>query len=124
MAGDNVAVAEAVTEKIRDQRDRLLAETPNASLPVKLAVVRVVHNWVVVHALEATAAKHTPGTPAAVAVERQLASAERRLATALKSLTVLRRLSRGTAVDAARDAMKLEFLRKIGKAPSVLPGGG
>lgn len=116
VAGDDVAVAAAVAAKMRDQRERLEAETPNASLPVRLAVTRVVHNWVVVHCMEATAAKHPPGTPAAIAAEKQLASAERRLATALKSLTVLRRLNRGSATDAARDAMKLEFLRKIGKA--------
>ena len=123
VAGDDVAVAAAVAAKMRDQRERLEAETPNASLPVRLAVTRVVHNWVVVHCLEATAAKHTPGTPAALAAERQLASAERRLATSLKSLTVLRRLGRGSAVDAAKDAMQLAFLRKIGKAPPVAAAG-
>ena len=123
VSGDNVAVREATRQKLAEQVKALREETPNPSLPVRLAAARVAHAWLATHTLETMSCRHQPGTQQALLVERQLASAERRLAVALRSLAALRRLTRGTAADAARDAMQLAFLKKIGKAPPVAAAG-
>ena len=113
----------AFVQKLAEQVKALREETPNPSLPVRLAAARVAHAWLATHTLETMSCRHQPGTQQALLVERQLASAERRLAVALRSLAALRRLTRGTAADAARDAMQLAFLKKIGKAPPVAAAG-
>jgi hypothetical protein len=58
----------------------------------------VAHCWLAVHILETQVARQPVGTPSALAVERQRASAERRLAAAPKSLAVLRQLNRPRVV--------------------------
>lgn len=94
-AGDDVAVIEAVRQKSKEYVKQLTAEDgSDPPFPIRLAATRVAHCWLAVHILETKSARHTIGSPVGVAVERQLASAERRLAASLKSLGVLRRLNR------------------------------
>lgn len=98
-AGDDVAIAEGVRRMYAEHYEKLTAEDgPDPPFPIHLAAVRVAHCWLAVHILEAKSARLKAGSVSAVAVERQLASAERRLATALKSLAVLRRLNQPRVV--------------------------
>ena len=82
-------------ETFREQLRELLAgdEEP-VPLPVRMAATRAAHGWLRVHILETLSCRYKVGSASALAVERQLTLAERRLAAALKSLAVLRRLNR------------------------------
>jgi hypothetical protein len=62
-----------------------------------MAATRAAHNWLAVHILECMAAMRQPASPEAVAIERRVTQAERRLHLALKSLAVLRRLRKPAA---------------------------
>lgn len=94
-AGDHLAVQEAVAEKLdRHVRDLLAGDPDPAPLPVRMAATRAAHCWLAVHTLETMVTRWKAGSATALGVERQLASAERRLHAALKSLATLRRLYR------------------------------
>ena len=114
-AGDNLMVAEAVRMRVKELRTEL--QTEDGLEPcylVRLTVTRVIHCWLGVHILEAMATKKQAGSSAALAIERQLASAERRLHSATRALATIRRLARppnarltvtGSAALTVRDAV-------------------
>ena len=95
IAGDNLAVAEAVRQEANDMQGNLMADTlSTGSFVEQLAAVRVVHNWLALHRLEATWASQPVGTDGAEAVARQVAQVEKRCEASLKALATLRRLCR------------------------------
>jgi hypothetical protein len=98
-SGDDLAVAEAVRQKLREHVQRLTEEDgPNPPFAVKLTAIRAAHCWLAVHSLEAMAARYKAGSATALAIEKQMASAERRLNAALRSLALLRRLNRPAVI--------------------------
>lgn len=97
-AGDNIAVAVAMKEKYDEYVTKLLADGPEPTFAERMAATRAAHNWLAVHILECMAATRQPASSQAVAIERRVTQAERRLHAALKSLAVLRRLRKPVAV--------------------------
>lgn len=98
-AGANVAVAEAMVTKYHQYIDGLLADgDPKPTLAERWTATRAAHNWLAVHILECIAAKYQAGGPTAVAIDRRVTQADRRLHAALKSLAVLRRLRKPAVV--------------------------
>ena len=97
-AGDDVAVMMAMAVKYREYLQRLLADGPEPSYAERLAATRAAHNWLAVHILECRASVQLASSPAAVAIERRVTQAERRLHASLRSLAVLRRLRKPSAV--------------------------
>jgi hypothetical protein len=91
-AGSHLAVAAALRQKYEEYVASLLADGPEPNFAERMAAVRAGHNWLAVHILECMAAKRQPYTAEALAIERRLTSAERRLHASFKSLAVLRRL--------------------------------
>jgi hypothetical protein len=108
-AGEHIAVADAIDRKQREYLDQLLADGgPEPSFAERMAATRAAHNWLVVHTLECMAATHNAASPAAVAIDKRVSQAERRLHAALKSLALLRRLRRPVVlaqVNVAKGAM-------------------
>ncbi len=56
----------------------------------RMAILRVVNNWLAVGVLEAKANRVTPGHPSRLPIERALTQADRRLMQAVRTLAVLR----------------------------------
>ena len=56
----------------------------------RLAIVRVVNNWLAVGVLEAKANRIDPGHQSRAVIERTLSQADRRLMQAVRTLAVLR----------------------------------
>ena len=97
IAGDNLAVTEAVRRQAADLEAKLLSEcTSPISFVEQMAVVRVVHSWLAVHYMEVTWASQKPKSEAADAVARQLKPVEKNYNASLKALATLRRLFRST----------------------------
>jgi len=97
-AGSDLTAAEAMRRGAAAVEAGLLADAGGAATAVeRLAAARAATGWVAVHVLEALGARRPPGSPAAMAIEKHLASAERRYQAALKAVMVLRRL-RGPGV--------------------------
>jgi hypothetical protein len=94
-AGEHIAVADAIDRMQLEYLGQLLADGgPDPSFAERMAVTRAAHNWLVVHTLECMAATHPVASPAAIAIDKRVSQAERRLHAALKSLALLRRLRR------------------------------
>jgi len=97
-AGTDLTAAEAMRRGAAAVEAGLLADAGGAATAAeRLAAARAATGWVTVHVLEALRARRPPGSPAAAAIEKHLASAERRYQAALKAVLVLRRL-RGPGV--------------------------
>jgi hypothetical protein len=101
-AGSDLVVQEGVKRRIKVYRTKLEAECVGApSFLESLLITRVAHNWVTIHILETLAARKVPGSREAVALSRQLGLAERRLANAIKALSLVRgRLRRDKRLSA------------------------
>ena len=122
-AGDDVAVAEALRQRVADHVRRLVADAGDgATFAERLAATRVAHNWLAVHTLEAMAAREDAGGPRAAAVERRLGQAERRLHAALRSLAVLGRLRRPAAPVVAVQANVALGPQHVHNAAGSQPG--
>ena len=67
-----------------------------------MAATQAAHNWLSVHILVCKASQLEPGSRAALALDKGVTTAEKRLHASLKSLAVLRRL-RGPAIVAQVD---------------------
>lgn len=94
-AGDHLAVAHAISVKIDEYQAQLLADCgPTPTYAERMAATRCAHNWVALHIVEFWAARSTPSSAAAIALDKRLTQAERRLHLALRSLATLRRLRR------------------------------
>ena len=86
VAGDDVAVAEAVGDKLNEYRKKLLEESgPNPPFAERMAAMRAAHNWFTVSILEMELAAQDAGSRSADAISRQLSRAERRLQASLKA---------------------------------------
>jgi hypothetical protein len=90
-SGENLVVALAT----KNRADQLADDLGHRSANVleRLAIIRVVHNWLAVGVLEARACGWKPFTRERVQVERCLSQAERRLMQAIKALAFLRKVS-------------------------------
>jgi hypothetical protein len=117
-AGDNLAVAEAMKLKLEEYTDGLLADGgPHPTYAERLAGTRAAHTWLTVHILECLAARQPAGSGPAVAIDKRVTQAERRLHAALKSLAVLRRLHRPllvAQVNVARGPMLVDNRGRAG----------
>lgn len=87
-AGDNARVHRATHRHANAVRDGL-GWSGAVALP-RLAIVRVVNNWLAVGVLEAKANRVDPGHPSRAVIERTLSQADRRLMQAVRTLAVLR----------------------------------
>ena len=108
-AGDNLAVQEGIRTKYEQTLARLLADGPEPTFAEELAATRAAHATITVSTLELLASRQEPSSAAAIAFERHLGRAERRLAGALKALAVLRRLRKRVVVkqvNVANGAMR------------------
>jgi len=92
-AGDNIAVREGIRAKYEQTLANLLADGGlEPTFAEELAATRAAHATITVNTLELLASRQEPSSAAAIAFERHLGRAERRLAGALKALAALRRL--------------------------------
>jgi hypothetical protein len=100
--GSDLVVKEAVGKRIEVYKSRLRAEGPGKpSYLEELLITRLAHTWVTIHVLETLAARQAPGSREAIALSKQLGLAERRLAGAIKALSVVRgRLRRDKRLSA------------------------
>ena len=87
--GDDHVVARATHNRADQLRDELGFRDANAL--ERLAIARVVHNWLMVGVLEAKACGWKPHAKEHAQVQRCLSQAERRLLQAVKALAFLRR---------------------------------
>ena len=86
--GDNALVCRATHRYANALRDGLGWDGADAL--ERLAIVRVVNNWLAVGVLEAKANRVEPGHASRVVIERALSQADRRLMQAVRTLAVLR----------------------------------
>lgn len=93
---DNMVVARATHNRADQLAADLGFQTANAL--ERLAITRVVHNWLTVGVLEAKACGHKPFTRERAQAERCLSQAERRLMQAIKALAFLRQVLAGAVV--------------------------
>lgn len=91
VAGDDVIVARATHSRVKMLQDEL--GFTNASLLEKLAITRIVHNWLAVAALEAKCCQTAFQSRERTNAEKSLSQAERRLMQAIKTLAFLRECS-------------------------------
>jgi len=87
-AGDNALVYQATHRHANAMRDGL--GWGGADALQRLAIVRVVNNWLAVGVLEAKANRIDPGHQSRAVIERTLSQADRRLMQAVRTLAVLR----------------------------------
>lgn len=93
VAGDNIAIREAVNRMYGEHVAKLLADCgENPSFAERMAAIRAAVCWLSVHILETEHARYEIGSRSALAVGKQLDLADRRLQAALRALAVLRRL--------------------------------
>lgn len=98
-SGHHIGVVMAMEKKASQYLKALLADAePEPTYAEKWAASRAVHNWLAVHILEMKASKHAVGSAQALAIERRITAADRRLHAALKSMAVLRRLRKPVPV--------------------------
>lgn len=102
VAGDDRLVARATHARAKLLREELGYDTANAL--EKVAVTRVVHNWLAVAALDAKACQLSVGSRERANTEKGLAQAERRLMQAVKTLAFLRDYSAGALIARIREA--------------------
>ena len=88
VAGDDIVVARTTHERVRLMREELGFEKANTL--ERIAITRIVHNWLAVAALDAKACQFAAGSRERANVERSLSQAERRLMQAVKTLAFLR----------------------------------
>ena len=88
VAGDDVIVARATHSRVKMLQDEL--GFTNANLLEKLAITRIVHNWLAVAALEAKCCQTEFQSCERTYAEKSLAQAERRFMQAIKTLAFLR----------------------------------
>jgi hypothetical protein len=91
ISGDDQVVRRAVYRQVDELGTELGRE--GAGYLERLAISRVVHNWLMVTALEARACSFRPEAKQRAAVERALSQAERRYTQALWTLAYIRRES-------------------------------
>jgi len=98
-AGDHVAVREGIRTKYEESLAKLLADGGmEPTFAEQIAATRAAHAMLTVDTLEVLANRQAPSSAAAIAFERHLGRAERRLAGALKALAALRRLRKRVVV--------------------------
>ena len=98
-AGDHVAVREGIRAKYEESLAKLLADGGmEPTFAEQIAATRAAHAMLTVDTLEVLANRQAPSSAAAIAFERHLGRAERRLAGALKALAALRRLRKRVVV--------------------------
>jgi hypothetical protein len=91
IAGDNDVIRESTHAKIRSmQKEFGYAE---ASAFKKLAITRIIHNWLHVSVLEVRVMQQSPTSPNRERIERQVTLAEKRLMQCLKTLAFLSNIS-------------------------------
>lgn len=95
-SGENMAVAAATNSHADHLADDLGYQSANVL--ERLAITRVVHNWLMVGVLEVKACGYKPLTRERAQIERCLSQAERRLMQAIKALAFLRRVPAGAIV--------------------------
>jgi hypothetical protein len=88
--GDDKVVARATHNRADQLRDELGYQSANVL--ERIAITRVVHNWLTVGILEVKACAWKPHTKERAQVERCLSQAERRLIQAIKALAFLRQV--------------------------------
>jgi hypothetical protein len=88
VSGDDVVVARATHARVKLLREELGFVTAN--MLEKIAITRIVHNWLAVAALDAKACQQAVGSRERANAEKSLAQAERRLMQAVKTLAFLR----------------------------------
>ena len=90
VSGDDPLVATAVATAARDLADEL--GWASAALAERMAIGRAVHNWLAVSVLEVRASDLPPEGRERVQVEKCLTQADRRLAAAMRTLAVMKRV--------------------------------
>jgi hypothetical protein len=107
--GDNAVVQRATHRHATAMRDGLGWEAADALQ--RLAIVRVVNNWLAVGVLEAKANRIEPGHQSRAAIEKVLSQADRRLMQAVRTLAILRGIKPN------------EVLARV-SAPAITAGAG
>lgn len=95
--GDDRVVARATHNRADQMADELGYR--EANVLERLAITRVVHNWLMVGAVEARACGRTPLSKERAQIERCLTQAERRLTQAVKTLAFLRSVPPAEVAD-------------------------
>lgn len=90
VGGDDPVVVVTVATAMRGLADDLGWST--GGLTERFAIIRVLHNWLAVAALEARASELSPEGRTRFQVERCLTQADRRLQAALRTLAVIKRV--------------------------------
>jgi hypothetical protein len=98
-------VARATHNQADQLRDELCYQSANVL--ERIAITRVVHNWLMVGVLEVKACSWRPHTKERAQVERCLSQAERRLMQAIKALAFLRQVPAGAIVGRLPIAVEL-----------------
>jgi hypothetical protein len=92
-AGDSRVVNDLIYNKVGAPADEL--GWAEGGVPERIAVTRVINNWVAVHTPEAKANGWPPQARERAAAERTLNMAERRLFQSVKTLALLRAVAVG-----------------------------
>ncbi len=114
-AGADPVAALAINDHSFDTARRLGWD--GAGTLERMAITRMVHNWLAVAALEGRASELDPAGRSRSAVERCLSQAERRLAQAVRLLATLRRVPPAEVLGAAAAAPSAPHAA----APKVAP---
>jgi len=91
IAGDDHVVRESTIAKVRTMRQEFCFD--EASAFKKLAITRIIHNWLHVSVLEVRVMQQSLTSPHRERIERQLTLAEKRLMQCLKTLAFLSHVS-------------------------------
>lgn len=97
VAGSDSVVARTTNARVAMLQDEL--GFASANMLEKLAITRIVHNWLAVAALDVRACQTPFQSPERASVEKSLGRAEHRLMQAIKTLAFLRECSVASVIS-------------------------
>ena len=122
VAGTNKLLSESLRRKVNEMKEQLLGETP--TVLERMAIERVVTAWLAVQHIDGIVAKSVGGTlPQGHFQLRQQDLAGKRLLTAIKALTDLRRLLPRSGRDIGKDVVSTLRIFE-GEPETTLPATG